>query len=127
MLSFGTSVAVNNLLALRAFYTFLFNYQLHEHPSFLEKLAIPWLAGWVERRAMDTMNELARDNAARTASVSLNDVSGDFFAVLYLVQNPQLAVEVGTGKELFLLLAQMSLEFEKVKHPRDGTKYQPQI
>lgn len=116
-MTFGTSVSVNNLLALRAFYTFLFNYQLHEKPSFLEKLVIPYIKKWVESKAVNTMNELLNDVDAKAASVSLNDVSGDFFAVLYIVNNPELIVECKTGQELFLLLAQMALEFEKVRKP----------
>lgn len=127
MLDFGTSVAVNNLIALRAFYTFLFNYTLHEKPSWLEKKGIPYLKSWVEKRALATMDELLNSETAKAASVSLNDVSGDFFAVLYICQHPELVVELSTGNELFLLLSQMGLEFEKVKHPRDGTKYVPQI
>lgn len=117
MLTFGTSVSVNNILALRAFYTFIFNYTLHEKPSFLEKLWLPYLKQWVEDRAVKTMNELLNDKDAKEASVSLNDVSGDFFAVLYIVQNPQLVIELQTGQELFQLLAQMALEFEKVRKP----------
>ena len=123
MLTFGTSVSVNNLLALRAFYTFIFNYTLHEKPTFLEKLWLPKLKSWVEDRAVKTMNELLNDNEAKLASVSLNDVSGDFFAVLYVVQNPQLVIEIKTGHELFQLLAQMALEFEKVRKPRTDAGY----
>lgn len=123
MLTFGTSVSVNNILALRAFYTFIFNYTLHEKPTFFEKLWLPRLKSWVETRAVATMNELLNDPEARQASVSLNDVSGDFFAVLYVVQNPQLVIEVKTGHELFQLLAQMALEFEKVRKPRTDAGY----
>ena len=123
MLTFGTSVSVNNILALRAFYTFIFNYTLHEKPSFLERLWLPRLKAWVESRAVATMNELLNDTNAKTASVSLNDVSGDFFAVLYLVQNPLLVVETKTGHELFQLLSQMALEFEKVRKPHIQTEY----
>lgn len=123
MLSFGTSVSVNNILALRAFYTFLFNYQLHEKPSFWERFAIPTLKKWVEIKAVNTMNELLNDTAARVAYVSLNDVSGDFFAVLYIVQHPELVVDCRTGHELFQLLAQMALDFEKVRKPRTDAGY----
>lgn len=124
MLTFGTSVSVNNILALRAFYTFIFNYTLHEKPSFLERLWLPDLKKWVANRAMKTMNELLNDTDAKQASVSLNDVSGDFFAILYIVQNPQLVVEVSTGHELFQLLAQMALEFEKIRKPKADAGYQ---
>lgn len=119
-LSFGTSVSVNNILALRAFYTFLFNYQQHEFPSFLERLVIPYLRRWVESKAINTMNELLNDQSAKSASVSLNDVSGDFFAVLYVIQNPELVAQLKTGAELFQQLAQMALEFEKIRKPHLG-------
>lgn len=122
-LTFGTSVAVNNLLALRAFYTFLFNYQLHEKPTFYERWALPVLKRWVERKAMNTTTDLLTDPDHKTASVSLNDVSGDFFAVLYIVNNPQELGETKTGQELFLLLAQMALEFEKIKKPRESVSH----
>jgi hypothetical protein len=124
MLSFGTSVSVNNILALRAFYTFIFNYTLHEKPSFFEKFWLSHLKAWIDKRAVATMNELLNDAAAKQASVSLNDVSGDFFAVLYIVQNPQLVVEIKTGQELFQLLAQMALEFEKIRKPKLEAGYQ---
>lgn len=122
-MTFGTSVSVNNLLALRAFYTFLFNYQLHEKPYFWERLTLPYLKRWVENKAVSTMNELLNDVDAKAASVSLNDVSGDFFAVLYIVQNPELVIETKTGAELFQLLAQMALEFEKIRKPRTDAGY----
>ena len=117
-LTFGTSVAVNNILALRAFYTFIFNYTLHEKPAFWERLWLPDLKKWVARRAMKTMKTLLADEEAKNASVSLNDVNGDFFAVLYIVQNPSLIKEVDGGHELFQLLAQMALEFEKIRKPK---------
>jgi len=123
MLTFGTVVALNNLLALKAFYTFLFNYQLHEKPSFFERLVLPRLSRWVEKRAVATMNELLNDPSAKAASVSLNDVPGDFFAILYCVHNPQEVVNVKTGRELFLVLAHMALEFEKIKKPRENVTH----
>lgn len=123
MLSFSTSVAVNNLLALKAFHTFLFNYGLHESPSWLEKMTIPKLRLWVETKAMFFLGQLQADDEAAKASVTLNDVTSDFFAVLYLLHHPELTVEIDGGKDLFMLLAQMSLEFEKVKKPRTEAGY----
>ena len=125
MLTFGTSVAVNNILALRAFYTFIFNYTLHEKPSFIEKLWLPDLKKWVAKRAMKTMRELLADGEAKAASVSLNDVTGDFFAVLYVVQHPELIANISNGQELFILLAQMALEFEKIRKPKVDAGYAP--
>lgn len=123
-LSFGTSVAINNILALRSFYTFLFNYELHDHPSWIERrFLIPRLKAWVSNRAWKNMQELMVDPAARTASVSLNDVPGDMFAVLYIVNNPHEIGELRTGHELFQVLAYMALEFEKIRKPRETIQH----
>src|ERR1700690_3407483 len=122
-MTFGTSVAVNNILALRSFYTFLFNYELHEKPTFIErKFIVPRLKAWVAAKAWANMQELLKDPVHADASVTLNDVAGDFFAVLYLVQNPHEMGQMTTGSELFLLLAQMALEFEKIRKPRESIK-----
>ena len=80
-MTFATSVAVNNILALRSFYTFLFNYELHDKPSFVEKLILPRLKKWVADKGWMNMCELLREPAHVGASVTLNDVAGDFFAV----------------------------------------------
>lgn len=123
-ITFGTSVAVNNILALKAFYTFLFNYGLHNHPTWIERrFIIPRLSKWVEDKAVAEMNELLNDAQAKNASVSLNDVPGDFFAVLYIVNNPHEVVNIKTGRELFLLLSHMALEFEKVRKPRESIQH----
>jgi hypothetical protein len=124
-MTFGTSVAVNNILALRSFYTFLFNYELHDKPSFVEKLILPRLKKWVADKGWANMCELLRDPAAQTASVTLNDVPSGFFAVLYLIANPHELGSMSTGKELFLLLAQMELDFEKIKKPRESIQNGP--
>lgn len=123
MLTFGTSVSINNLQALRSFHTFLFNYQMHEHPSFIEKWFLPKLKTWVEERAIATMSELLVSEDAKSASVSLNDVSSEMFCVLYIVQNPQLITEIRTGKDLFMLMANMNLEFVKIQRPKNPTDY----
>lgn len=123
-LSFGASVGVNNVLALKSFYTFLFNYSLHSQPSWLERrFILPHLSKWVEARGMSSFKDLLIDPSAKEASVTLNDVAGDFFAVLYLVANPHELGDIKTGKELFILLAQMALEFEKVKKPRESVSH----
>lgn len=116
-LTFGTSVAVNNILALRAFYTFIFNYELHEAPAFWEKWWLPALKRWVARRALQTMLNLINDGDAQAASVSLNDVAGDFFSVLYIVQYPDTIRNVHNGHDLFQVLADMTLQFEKIRKP----------
>ncbi len=129
-LSFGVSVSVNNILALKSFYTFLFNYRLHQRPSWIERrFIIPRAQAWIEKKVMAELAELMADPSAKTASVSLNDVAGDFFAVLYIVNNPHEIGDVKEGKELFLLLAHMALEFEKIRKPRESVQHgtgQPQ-
>lgn len=125
MFSFGTSVSINNLTALRNFHTFLFNYQLHEKPTWVEGKIIPVLRAWVEKKALSIMADLLVDESAKSASVSLNDVSSELFAALYIVQNPQLIAEIKTGQELFILLAQMTLEFVKIQKPRDTVSHEP--
>jgi hypothetical protein len=127
MLTFGTSVAINNLLALKAFHTFLFNYQMHYHPSWLERRFIPRLRSWVEKRAILTMAELVLSMDAKSASVSLNDVSAGLFGVLYLVQNSHELIEIKTGQELFMLLAQMELEFVKMQKVKQPIEYKPNM
>lgn len=122
-LTFGTSVSINNLLALKSFNTFLFNYQLHDKPTWIDKLWIPRLKAWIEERAIIVLSDLLISEDAKKASVSLNDVSGDYFAVLAAVQNPQYLTEIKNGQELFILLAQMALEFEKIKKPRTELGY----
>jgi hypothetical protein len=125
-LSFGVSVAVNNILALRAFHTFLFNYGLHERPTWIErKFILPRLTAWVERQGLRQMASLMTDPLCKEASVSLNDVTGDFFAVLYISHNPHELGSITTGKELFQLLAIMGLEFEKIRKPRESISHEP--
>lgn len=116
-LDFGASVSINNILALKAIHTFLFNYNLHEAPSFLETLWIPSFRKWVEKKAIQMIEELLTNPSAKAASLSLNDVSSEMFSVLYCVHNPQEIVNVKTGQELFMVLAGMTLEFEKLKKP----------
>lgn len=123
-LSFGTSVSINNLLALKSFYTFLFNYELHEKPTFIErKFIINRARKWLENKACSIMADLVLDPTAKAASVTLNDVASDYFAVLYCVQNPQELSGITEGQQLFILLANMTLEFEKVKKPRENIQH----
>lgn len=123
-MTFGTSVAINNILALRSFYTFLFNYELHEQPNWVERrFIIPHLKAWVASKGWNTLQEMLNDPAAKSASVTLNDVPGDMFAVLYLVNNPHELGQMTDGAQLFILLAQMALEFEKIRKPRESIQH----
>lgn len=118
-LSFGQVVGVNNLLALRAFSTFLFNYTLHEKPNFIERFAIKAADKWIELRARKEFIELK--NGIEQASLSLNDCQTGMFTVLYLASQKELTF--GSGKELFQLISNTELEFEKIKKPRFETSY----
>jgi hypothetical protein len=118
-LNFGQVVGVNNLLALKAFSTFLFNYSLHEKPNFIERWAIRAAAKWIELRARKEFIELKQ--GIDTVSLSLNDCQTSMFTVLYLATQKELTFN--NGQELFKLIADNELEFEKIKHPKDETAY----
>lgn len=118
-LNFGQVVGCNNLLALRAFSTFLFNYSLHEKPNFIERIAIGAADKWIELRARKEFIELKK--GIEDASLSLNDCQTGVFTVLYLASQKDLTF--GSGKELFQLIANTELEFEKIKKPRVDAKY----
>lgn len=148
-LSFGTSVAVNNLIALKAFRTYLINYKQHEMPRgkranwfvrWLERMAISLLTRslWIssrqrfiigfaksiiEAQALKTVADLIVDPDAKKASVSLKDVEPAMFTMLYLVQNPYLLADVKTGTELFAIISQLELEFALIKHPRESVQH----
>ncbi len=116
-LSFAISVAVNNLIALKNFRTFLFNHVQHNRTTFVERWLVERAKGWIERRAWLEIRGLMLDPMAQVASVTLNDVDAAFFAVLYICQYPQTLGNCSSGKELFDVLSQMELEFARLKRP----------
>ena len=150
-LSFGTSVAVNNILALKAFRTYLINYKQHEMPRgkrrgrisrWIERQVIGWLTKslWIstrqrfildfvktviEAQALKTVADLLVDSEARKASVALKDVEPSMFAMLYLVRNPHLLADAKTGTELFAVISQLELEFALIKNPRETIQHEP--
>lgn len=149
-LSFAVSVSVNNLLALKAFRTYLANYQQHEMPRgkragaiirWMERKLAHWLVmsayrlsrqrfmvgfakQMVDTAAVNTFADLMLNPEALKASVALNDVQPGMFAILYLVQNPQYLNDVKAGKDLFAIISQLELEFALVKKPREGIKHE---
>lgn len=122
-LSFSQVVAANNLLALKSFSVFLFNYSFHEKPNFIERWCIKRAQAWIENRARKEFIDLKV--GIDSASVGLNDCQTSLFTVLYLAS--QKSLTFSSGKELFDLIAQTELEFERIKKPRSDTSYsQPQ-
>lgn len=122
-LSFTQVVACNNLLALRSFSTFLFNYSLHEKPNLIERLAIGAAEKWIELRARKEFIELkqALDTMEDKGSIKLKGCRTAVFTVLYLASNKELTFS--SGKELFKMISDTELEFEKIKNPREETAY----
>lgn len=118
-LTFGQVVGCNNLLALKSFSTFLFNYSLHEKPNFIERMAIKSADKWIELRARKEFIELKQ--GIENASLNLNDCQTSMFTVLYLAAQKDLTFS--SGKELFQLIADTELEFEKIKKPRTEANY----
>lgn len=84
MLSFGAVVACNNVLALKDFNTFLFNLEIHERPSWIEKKLVAWLKGWLSKKAMKQFEDLKAEVLPNTINLSLNDCSTGMFTTLYL-------------------------------------------
>lgn len=148
-LSFNTSVLVNNLLALKAFRTFLNNYKQHEMPKkairerlrlWLERKLVAFIGeslrktsrqrflvelakNLVETHAQKVMSELMSDNDAKTAFATLKDAPVGVFALLYIVQHPHLLSEVRSAKELFDLISQTELTVALLKNPREEQSY----
>jgi hypothetical protein len=120
MLSFGLVVASNNLLALKAFNTFLSNYCLFESPSFIEKFVIKRVKVWLEKEAIKQFKDIKEEVVKETINLSLNDCSTGMFTVLHLGNLP---MKLPTGKELFDLISHTELEFEKLKKPKAAEQY----
>jgi hypothetical protein len=121
MLTFGIVVASNNLIALKAFYVFLFNYELHEKPSFWERWIIPRARGWIQREAISTFKDLIKQLGE--VNLTLNDCSTSMFTILYLAKHPEMFNDLKDGVQLFRVMADTELEFERLKKPRKEEKY----
>lgn len=119
MLNFATVVACKNILALKDFTTFLFNYEIHERPNFLERKVISFAKKWIEVIVIKQWNDLKTELKPNTINLGLNDCSTGMFTVLYLAHqqnNVSFAKELLTsGKEIFLSIASLEVEFEKLK------------
>lgn len=148
-LTFNTSVLVNNLLALKAFRTFLNNYKQHEMPKkairerlrlWLERKLVAFIGeslrkttrqrflielakNLVETHAQKVMAELLVDDDAKRAFATLKDAPIGMFSILYIVQHPHLLSEVKTARELFDLISQTELTVALLKNPREEQSY----
>lgn len=120
MLSFGLVVASNNLLALKAFNTFLSNYCLFEKPTFIEKFIIKRVKVWLEKEAIKQFKDIKEEVIKAVINLSLNDCATGMFTVLHLGNLP---MPLPTGKELFDLISHTELEFEKLKKPKTSEQY----
>jgi hypothetical protein len=120
MLSFGTVVACNNLLAMRSFNTFLSNYILFNKPSFIEKFLINRSKDWIYSKAIKEFIELKVEVKKETVNVTLNDCPAGLFAVLYLANQ---GVVVHNAQELFSLISATELDFVKLQKPKSQESY----
>lgn len=120
MLSFGIVVACNNLLAMRAFVTFLSNYLLFNKPYFFERFLIGKAKAWIYAKALKEFKELKEEVKKDTINVTLNECPAGMFAVLYLA-NQNVPVEDAAG--LFASISATELEFVKLQKPKTNEAY----
>jgi hypothetical protein len=119
-ISIAQAVACRNILALKDFNTFLFNYQLHESPNFVEKQAIKAASGWLNRIAMKFFNEL-RSTELEKLTVKLADCKTEMYSVLHVATDRKAVFDSAT--DLFRVIADTNLEFDKIKTPKEDTAY----
>jgi len=120
MLSFGVVVACNNILALRAFNTFLSNYLLFNKPLFFERFLINKAKPWLYSKALKEFKELEIEVKKETVNVALNDCPAGMFAVLYLANQN---IPVMDAQELFSSISATELEFVKLQKPKTNEAY----
>lgn len=121
MLSFGVVVACNNLLAIKAFNTFLSNYLLFNKPLFFEKFLIKKSKDWIYSKALKEYRELKEEVKKDTINVTLNDCPAGMFAVLFLANDPKAVFKDAT--ELFASISATELEFVKLQKPKSNEVY----
>ncbi len=120
-LSIAQAVACRNILALKDFNTFLFNYQLHESPTFVEKLAIRLSSSWLNHIAMKFFKEL-RSTELEKLTVKLKDCKTEMYSVLHIATQKHTRFE--SASDLFRVISDTVLEFDKIKTPLEETKYE---
>jgi len=121
VLSVALVFAVNDVLALRSFNTFLNNFVIHEKPNFIERWAAKRAQGWIQSRAMTIFKDIRRETADKQIDLALNQCGADMFAVLSLSTQP--SFQPTAGDELFLAIAAAELAFKKLQSPRSEEIY----
>jgi hypothetical protein len=131
MLSFGAIIAAKNVLACKDMTTALFNYEIHERPTWLHKKLLVLAKTWIAKWGLKQFRDLQLEVAPGVISLGINDCTTALFAVLYLAnQQNNISMEklrLNTGYEVFASLSHMELEFEKLKKQQSGvseTKYE---
>jgi hypothetical protein len=121
MLSVSLVFAVNDLLALKSFNTFLNNFQIHENPNLVSRYLAKWSQRWIQARSLKIFSEVRTMAGDNTIDVALNKCSTGMFAVLSLATTPSFQPKQGT--ELFLSIASAELAFEKLRAPQPDSTY----
>jgi hypothetical protein len=122
MVSFNLVYNCNSLDALRKFSVFLNTYPLFNRTSFVERWLIKKAKGFIERAAAKAYTEVLVEIGQNKVSASLNDCPSSMFAILYLANE---RITPKSAQELFSLLAETELSFEKLKKPRGEAAYTP--
>jgi hypothetical protein len=120
LLSFGVVVGANNLLALKAFNTFLSNYLLFNKPLFIERFLINRSKDWIYSKALKEFKELRIEVKKDTINVTLNDCPAGMFAVLYLANQE---IKISSALGLFASMSATELEFVKLQKPKKTEEY----
>lgn len=124
MLSFGLVVATNNLVALKNFNVFLNNYQIFDKPLFLERWMLRRLHLWVQNKAIKNFNDIVEEVRKTEINVGLKDCATSMFTTLYIANEYQYGrMEIHNALELFQLMGNTELEFEKLKNPKVDESY----
>lgn len=130
MLTFGAIVAAKNVLACKDFETALFNFEIHERPSWFHKKILVLAKAWIERWGLKQFKDLQEEVRPGNINLGLNDCATPLFAVLYLAnQQNEVSMEklrLTNGQEVFASLSHLELEFEKLKKQASGYEIESQ-
>lgn len=126
MLTFGSIIAAKNVLACKDMVTCLFNYEIHERPTWFHKKILVLAKAWLYRFGYKQFKDLQAEVAPGTINLGMNDCSTSLFAALYLAnQQNQVSMEklrLTNGEEVFASLSHLELEFEKLKKQQAVTE-----
>lgn len=126
-LTFGLVVAVNNLLALKNFNTFLSNYIIHEKPNWLERKLIQSSLIWLEKQIWNNWKDLNVELEKRRFNLIPKSSRSDFWSVLYTANEQWLtsidSKKIKSIKELFGEFSLHELKIDRMKKPRATEAY----